>query len=170
MVNFGFVYHLLRFDGAKEEMKLVQSTATTVDQYLNELPPDRRETVAAVRDLILENLPEGYEETMYFGMIGYVVPLEVQPETYNGQPLEYVALASQKNYISLYLMNVYGHKETQEWFLKAYKASGKKLNMGKSCVRFKKLDDLPLDVIARVVGLTPMDEFVKAYRALRRKK
>ena len=149
---------------------MVQSKATTVDQYLDELPPDRRETVAAIRDLVLENLPAGYEETMYFGMIGYVVPLEVQPETYNGQPLEYVALASQKNYISLYLMNVYGHKETQEWFLKAYKASGKKLNMGKSCVRFKKLDDLPLDVIARVVGLTPMDEFVKAYRALRRKK
>ena len=149
---------------------MVQSKATTVDQYLDELPPDRRETVAAIRDLVLENLPAGYEETMYFGMIGYVVPLEVQPETYNGQPLEYVALASQKNYISLYLMNVYGHKETQEWFLKAYKASGKKLNMGKSCVRFKKIDDLPLDVIARVVGLTPMDEFVKAYRALSRKK
>ncbi len=149
---------------------MVQSKAKTVDQYLNELPPNRRETVSAVRGLILENLPEGYEETMYFGMIGYVVPLKVQPETYNGQPLEYVALASQKNYISLYLMNVYGHKETQEWFLKAYKASGKKLNMGKSCVRFKKIDDLPLDVIARVVGLTPMDEFVRAYRALRRKK
>ena len=149
---------------------MVQSKATTVDQYLDELPPDRRETVAAIRDLVLENLPAGYEETMSFGMIGYVVPLKVQPETYNGQPLEYVALASQKNYISLYLMNVYGHKETQEWFLKAYKASGKKLNMGKSCVRFKKIDDLPLDVIARVVSLTPMDEFVKAYRALRRKK
>ena len=149
---------------------MVQSKATTVDQYLDELPPDRRETVAAIRDLVLENLPAGYEETMSFGMIGYVVPLEIQPETYNGQPLEYVALASQKNYISLYLMNVYGHKETQEWFLKAYKASGKKLNMGKSCVRFKKIDDLPLDVIARVVSLTPMDEFVTAYRALRRKK
>ena len=151
-------------------MKLVQSTATTVDQYLNELPPDRRETVSAVRGLILENLPEGYEETMYFGMIGYVVPLEVQPETYNGQPLGYISLASQKNYVSLYLMSVYGHKETQEWFLNAYKASGKKLNMGKSCVRFKKVDDLPLDVIARVVSLTPMDEFVKAYHALRRRK
>ncbi len=149
---------------------MVQSKATTVDQYLDELPPDRRETVAAIRDLVLENLPAGYEETMSFGMIGYVVPFEIQPETYNGQPLEYVALASQKNYISLYLMNVYGHKETQEWFLKAYKASGKKLNMGKSCVRFKKIDDLPLDVIARVVSLTPMDEFVKAYRASRRKK
>ena len=149
---------------------MVQSKATTVDQYLDELPPDRRETVAAIRELVLENLPAGYEETMSFGMIGYVVPFEIQAETYNGQPLEYVALASQKNYISLYLMNVYGHKETQEWFLKAYKASGKKLNMGKSCVRFKKIDDLPLDVIARVVSLTPMDEFVKAYRALRRKK
>ena len=149
---------------------MVQSKAATVDQYLEELSPDRRETVETVRNLILENLPEGYEETMYFGMIGYVVPLEVQPETYNGQPLGYIALASQKNYVSLYLMSVYGHKETQEWFLNAYKASGKKLNMGKSCVRFKKIDDLPLDVIVRVVGLTPMDQFVQAYREFSRRK
>ncbi len=149
---------------------MVQSKAMTVDEYLDELPPERRETVTAMRELILKNLPEGYEETMYFGMIGYVVPLEVQPDTYNGQPLGYIALASQKNYVSLYLMSVYGHKETQEWFLNAYKASGKKLNMGKSCVRFKKVDDLPLDVIAEVVGLTPMDVFVNAYNDLRRGK
>src|SRR5437867_9584228 len=123
------------------------STAKTVADYLAELPPDRREAISAVRKVILKNLPKGFEEIMQYGMIGYVVPFKLFPAGYHcdpTQPLCYAGLASQKNHMAIYLMTVYGHKETEEWFVRAYKASGKKLDMGKSCVRFKKLDDLPL--------------------------
>ena len=116
---------------------MARSKATTVQEYLDELADDRRETVEAVRDVVTANLPDGYEETVQFGMISYVVPLERYPKTYNRQALQYAALASQKNYVSLYLMNVYGDQETERWFLDRYKASGKRLDMGKSCVRFK---------------------------------
>ena len=124
---------------------MARSKATTVEEYLDELADDRRETVEAVRDVVTANLPDGYEETVQFGMISYVVPLERYPKTYNRQALQYAALASQKNYVSLYLMNVYGDQETERWFLDRYKASGKRLDMGKSCVRFKSVEDLPLD-------------------------
>ena len=116
---------------------MARSEATTVEEYLDELTDDRRATVEAVRDVVRANLPDGYEETVQFGMISYVVPLERYPKTYNRQALQYAALASQKNYVSLYLMNVYGNQETERWFLDSYKASGKRLDMGKSCVRFK---------------------------------
>ncbi len=147
---------------------MARSNAQTVDEYLAELPPDRREAIAAVRKVILDNLPQGYEETMYFGMIGYVIPLARYPVTYNKQPLGYAALASQKNYMSLYLMNVYGESETEQWFRDEYKASGKKLNMGKSCVRFKTLNDLPLDLIARAIAATTVEGFIELYEASRR--
>ena len=116
----------------------MQSDATTVEAYLSELEPDRKQSVSAVRDVILENLPDGYEEVMQYGMISYVVPISVLADTYNGQPLMYAALASQKRHISLYLTNVYGDEGSAEWFRKRYAESGKKLNMGKSCVRFRK--------------------------------
>ena len=148
---------------------MAQSQATTVEEYLAELPADRAETLEAVRKVILEHLPEGYVETMQYGMIGYSVPLEMYPVTYNGQPLEYAALASQKRYKSLYLMNVYGNPDTDQWFIQGYKASGKKLDMGKSCVRFKKLDELPLDLIGQVIARTPMTEFTSIYKASRKK-
>ena len=147
---------------------MAQSNAQTVDAYLAELPPDRQEAIAAVRRVILDNLPLGYEETMYFGMIGYVIPLEKYPVTYNKQPLGYAALASQKNYMSLYLMNVYGDSATEQWFRDEYKASGKKLNMGKSCVRFKTLEDLPVDLIGKVIARTTAAEFIEKYEASRR--
>ena len=146
---------------------MAQSKAQTVDEYLAELSPDRRETIAAVRKVILDRLPDGYEETMLYGMISYVIPLERYPVTYNKQPLEYAALASQKNYVSLYLMNVYAKKETEQWFTEEYRASGKKLDMGKSCVRFKKLDDLPIDLIGEAIARTTVAEFIELYEASR---
>ena len=114
--------------------------------------------------MILANLPDGYEECIQCGMIAYVVPLRLYPPGYHcnpGQPLQYAALASQKNYLTLHLMTVYGDPATAEWFRKAFEATGKKLDMGKAYIRFKKLDDLPLDVIARAIARVP----VKAYLA-----
>ncbi len=100
-------------------------------------------------------------------MIGYAIPLNKYPTIYNGQPLEYAGLSSQKNYISLYLMNISGNKETEQWFTKEYEASGKKLNMGKSCVRFKKAEDLPLDLVGQAIGLTDKVEFIERCEAAR---
>jgi uncharacterized protein YdhG (YjbR/CyaY superfamily) len=146
---------------------VAQSKAETVDQYIAELPPERRAPIAAVRKIVLDNLPEGYVETMQYGMIGYVIPLDRYPVTYNKQALGYIALASQKSYMSLYLMNVYGSEETERWFAQRYADSGKKLNMGKSCVRFKKLEDLPIDLIGETVARTTVDEFIERYEASR---
>ena len=149
---------------------MAQSEAKTVKEYLAELPEDRRAAISTVRKVILDNLPKGYEETMQYGMIGYVIPLEEYPETYNGQALAYAALASQKNYISLYLMNIYADSKAEQWFVGQYQASGKKLNMGKSCVRFKKLEDIPIDLIGQAIARTPTTEFIEQYEASRRKK
>jgi hypothetical protein len=139
------------------------SSAKTVDQYLAGLPPDRRTAISAVRDLILANLPGGYEEVMQYGMIGYVVPHSIYPAGYHcdpSEPLSYAMLGSQKNHMAIYLCPVYGHKETESWFRKAYEATGKKLDMGKSCVRFKKLEQLPLEVIGQVIARTPVDKYI----------
>ena len=145
----------------------MQSDAKTPEEYLTELEPKRREAISAVRDVILDNLPDGYEEVMQYGMISYVVPFSAYPETYNGQPLMYIALASQKQYMSLYLTSVYADESVSEWFRERYLATGKKLNMGKSCVRFRKLEDVPLDLVAEVAALTPLDRFVEEARASR---
>jgi len=142
---------------------MVQSKAKTVEQYLKELPADRREAIAAVRKVILRNLPKGYEEAMNWGMITYEIPLKTYPKTYNGQPLCLAGLASQKNFMTLYLMTVYGHKETEKWFKQRYKASGKKLDMGKSCVHFRKLDDLPLELIGEVIAKVPVENYIRFY-------
>ncbi|TQM80085.1 uncharacterized protein DUF1801 [Saccharothrix saharensis] len=142
---------------------MARSNAETVEEYLAELPEDRRATVAAVRRVVLDHLPEGYVEGMRWGMITYSVPLEVSGKTYNGQPLGYVSLASQKNYVSLYLMGVHGEREQE--FRAEFEATGRKLDMGKSCVRFKRLDDLPLDVIGREVARQGVVEFVAQVRA-----
>ena len=145
----------------------MQSDAKTVAEYLSNLDDVRREAISAVRGVILDNLPDGYEEAMQFGMITYVVPLSVLADTYNGQPLMYVALASQKRHMSLYLTNVYGDESVEKWFRERYLAAGKKLDMGKSCVRFRKLDDLPLELVGEVVAKTPIADFVEIYRASR---
>src|SRR5215831_18648227 len=131
---------------------MMTSNAKTVDEYLRSLPPDRRAALSAVREVILANLPEGYEEQMQYGMIGYVVPHRLYPAGYHcnpKEPLPFATLGSQKNHMALHLCTVYGDGATTEWFRKAYAATGKKLDMGKACVRFKRLDDLPLDVIGQ---------------------
>ncbi len=147
---------------------MVLSNAKTVEKYLAELPSERRNAVAAVRRVILTNLPKGYEETMQYGMISYVIPLKKYPKTYNGQALALASLASQKNYMSIYLMNVYGNEEIEKWFHERYIASGKKLDMGKSCVRFKNIDDLPLDLLGETIAMTSVDEFISRYEEIRK--
>jgi hypothetical protein len=147
---------------------MVKSAARTVEDYLEELSPERRDAIAAVRDVILSHLPPGYEETMQYVMVGYVVPLKTYPVTYNGRALEYAAIASQKNYMSLYLMNVYGDEATKRWFTEEYRSAGKRLDMGKSCVRFRTLSDLPLDLVGRTIARTPMADFIARYEASRR--
>src|SRR5688572_17170790 len=122
---------------------MARSDATTPDEYIAALPEDRRDAVAAVRRVVNENLPEGYAEGMANGMIGWYVPLETYGDTYNGQPLGLASLASQKNHIALYLNNVYADPEIDAWFRDRWAQSGKELDMGKSCVRFRKLEDLP---------------------------
>ena len=145
----------------------MQSNAKTVAEYLSNLDDARRDAISAVRGVILDHLPDGYAEAMQFGMITYVVPLSVLADTYNGQPLMYVALASQKRHMSLYLTNVYGDESVEQWFRERYRAAGKKLDMGKSCVRFRKLDDLPLALVGEVVARTPIADFVEIYKASR---
>ena len=142
---------------------MAKSKAETVDGYLAELPEDRRAAISAVRQVVLENLPQGYEEMMQFGMIGYVIPLERYPVTYNGQALQYAALASQENYMSLYLMNVYSDEAVERWFVDRCKDNGKRLDMGKACVRFKSLQDLPIDLVGEAIALTPVDRFIERY-------
>ena len=146
---------------------MARSSATTPDEYIASLPADRREAVATVREVVNRNLPHGYAEGMAYGMIGWCVPLERFPDTYNGQPLGLAGLASQKNYISLYLNTVYGSREEEAWFKDRYAASGKKLNMGKSCLRFRHLDEVPLDVIGETIARADLDRTLAHYAEAR---
>lgn len=142
---------------------MVQSTAKTVKGYLEELPPERRAVFSRVLDVVRRNMPAGYEEGMAFGMIGWQVPLARFPETCNGQPLMYAALAAQKNAFSLYLMCAYGEPKSKAALAQAFADAGKKLDMGKSCVRFKKLDDLPLEAIGKFIGAVPVKDYLSFY-------
>lgn len=161
---------------------MASSNAATVDEYLAELTEDRFELVSAIRDVVNANLPEGYQETMQYGMIGWSVPHSRYPAGYHAdpsQPLPLAALASQKQYVSLYLMGTYcgcadpkdgdasGETDDVRWFKAAWLASGRKLNMGKSCVRVKKMDDVAFDVIAEAIRRLPVDEYVARYEAVR---
>lgn len=147
----------------------MRSNATTVDQYLAELPEERRTAIQATRAVILENLPEGYEEAMNWGMIVYQVPLERYPDTYNRQPLMYAALASQKNYMSLYLTGIYISEERRQAFEEAYRATGKRFNAGKSCVRFRRLDNLPLPLVGESIASLEVDEFIRETEEARKR-
>lgn len=141
------------------------STAATVEEYLAELPAERREVVSKVRELVKRNLPKGYNETMSWGMIAYGIPLSRYPNTYNGQPLSYVALAAQKNYYALYLMGPYMDREQGKLLEAAFERAGKKMDMGKSCLRFKKLEDLPLDAVGRAVASMPPEKLIAHHEA-----
>ena len=142
---------------------MAKSSAATVADYLDSLPSDRRAAIEEVRQAILDSLPDGYVEVMQWGMISYVIPLERFPKTYNKLPLAIASLASQKNYMALYLNNVYMDPELYEWFTASYEATGKRLDMGKSCVRFRTLDSLPLELVGQVISATPVDRFVEQY-------
>ena len=146
----------------------MQSKAATVAQYLAELPDDRRKAIEQVRAVIRKNLGKNYEEGMQYGMIGYYIPHSVYPNGYHcdpKQPLPFAALASQKNAMSLYLMSIYAHPGHNRWFVEAWKKTGKKLDMGKSCIRFKKVEDLALDVIAEAIKRAPAKDHIAFYEA-----
>jgi hypothetical protein len=145
----------------------VQSDGGGVDVYLGELPEDRRRDLSAVRQVVLENLPDGFVEVMQYGMISYVVPLERYPDTYNGQALAVASLANQKRHMAIYLMGVYGDEASQHWLQERWAATGKRLDMGKSCLRFRNLDDLALDVIGAAIRRTSLDDFIAAYERSR---
>ncbi len=146
---------------------MVQSKAKTVKEYLAELPADRKKEIEVVRKVILANLPKGYEECISYGLIGYVIPLSRYPDTYNKQPLSIAGLAAQKNYMSVYLMCVYGDEKYRKWFEKSYAESGKKLDMGKSCIHFKKSDDLALDLIGEAIAKVSVEDYIKYYEKAR---
>ena len=145
----------------------MRSDATLVEEYLDELPDDRRTAISAIRDVVNENLPDGYEEAMSFGMIGWGIPLADYPDTYNGQPLGVAALASQKNHMALYLMGIYADEGLEDWFREQYAERGLKLDMGRSCVRFKRLDQVPLDVVGEVIRRVPPATYIAQYEASR---
>ena len=143
--------------------------SSEIDGYLARLPADRRDAIATVRAVINDHLPTGYEERVQYGMIAWCVPESVLPaaQVYNKQPLAYVALASQKSHMAIYMMGIYGDEKLRAWFEKAYKATGKKFDVGKSCVRFKSLDALPLEVVGDAVSRISVNKFVERYHDVR---
>ena len=146
----------------------MQSKAKTVEAYLAELPEERRAALQAVREVILEHLDGDYEEGMQYGMIGYYVPHDVYPPGYHAnpkQPLPFASLASQKNHMAVYLMCLYSDEEQEARFRTAWAAAGKKLDMGKSCLRFKKLEDVALDVLGETIRRVPAKKFIAHYEA-----
>ena len=146
---------------------MVSSKAATPEAYLAELPPERAELISRVRDLVNANLPAGYVERMNWGMISWELPLERYPDTYNKQPLVYAGLAAQKNHNALYLNCIYASDERSGRLSEAYAAAGKKLDMGKSCIRFKKAEDLAEDALAEAIRSVPLPEFIAEYERSR---
>ncbi|MDB5172200.1 MAG: hypothetical protein JWN51_973 [Phycisphaerales bacterium] len=140
----------------------------TADEYVASLPPDRRTAIQAVREVVLKNLDKGYAEGIQYGMIGYYVPHSLYPPGYHCDPklpLNMSGLASQKNHMALYLMCVYGNSKLETWLKKEWAKTGKKLDMGKACIRFKKLEDLPLELIGRLIARVTVKDFVAGYEA-----
>jgi Domain of unknown function (DU1801) len=146
----------------------MKSTAKNPNEYLATLPPERREVLERIRTVILKNLDPDYEEGMQYGMIGYYVPHRIYPAGYHcdpKEPLPFASLASQKNHMAIYLMCIYGSEEHAKWFRDAWLATGRKLDMGKSCVRFKKLEDVALDVLGEAIRRVPVKSFISHYEA-----
>ena len=148
---------------------MARSSATTVDQYLAELPPERREVISQMRDFVRRNLPKGYEESMNWGGICWEIPLSRYPKTNNKQPLAFAALAAQKHYYALYLMCLYDGTDRARKFADEFAKVGKKLDMGKSCVRFRRIEDLHLPAIAKVIAETPPEKYIAFYEQSRPK-
>jgi len=148
----------------------MRQAGTSVAAYLARLPAERRATVAAIRRVIKRHLPKGYREAMNWGAITYEVPLRRYPTTYNGQPLCYVALAAKKAHISLYLMAAYGSRTLTRRLQDGFRKAGKRLDMGKACIRFQVLDDLDLESIAEVIASTPLERYIAGAEAVRTRK
>lgn len=144
---------------------MVSSKAPTAEAYLDELPPERAALVARLRDLVNANLPDGYVERMNWGMISWEVPSDRYPDTDNGQPLVYAGLAAQKNYTALYLNCVYASDERTERLKAQWAAAGRKLDMGKSCLRFKRAEDVAEEVLAETIRSIPVERFIAEYEA-----
>ena len=147
-----------------------KTDAKSISEYLAAMPEERRAAIEKVRKTILKNLPTGYEEALEWGMITYQVPLDVYPDTYNKKPLMYAALANQKNHMAVYLTSIYMDEDLNQDFEKKYKETGKRYDVGKSCVRFRKLDDLPLELIGESIAAVSMDDFVERTKGMSARK
>ena len=151
----------------------MQSKATTPEQYLSELPEDRKEAILKLRNAIKENLPQGFEEVISYGMLGYVVPHSIYPSGYHCDPklpLPFINLASQKNFIALYHMGIYANKNLESWFVSEYPKHVKtKLDMGKSCIRLKKMEDIPFDFIGELAAKVSVEDWISIYEKAFRK-
>ena len=145
------------------------SDAKTPEEYINALPPERKEAISKLRKIIVKNLPKGFSETMDYGMIGYVVPHSIYPNGYHCKPetpLPFMSLASQKNFVAVYHMGVYAHKELLDWFVNEYpKHCSRKLDMGKSCVRFKKVEEIPYELIGELASKMTTKEWIDIYES-----
>lgn len=152
----------------------MQSVATTPDQYMSELPDDRKAPMQALRNTILTNLPEGFVEQMSYGMIGYVVPHSRYPAGYHCDPklpLPFITIASQKNFVALYHMGIYADESLLNWFVQEYPAHSKaKLDMGKSCIRFKKPELMPLNLIGELISKMSPQDWIDRYESVLKSK
>ena len=146
----------------------MRSEAASIDEYLHDLPEARRLQMEAIRQVVLANMPEGYEEIIAWGMIAHTIPLAMYPDTCNGQPLMYAALANEKHHMALHLTTICMDEASKASFERIYRASGRRYGVGKSCVRFRSFDDLPHDLIAKTIASTPMTEFVAKAKAVRK--
>ena len=147
---------------------MTTSKATTVSEYLKEIPENQRKEIKKVRELVKKNIGEGFKETINWGMINYEVPLSTYPDTYNKKPLHFIGLAAQKKNISLYLMCIYQTPELLEELNKGFDRIGKKPNMGKSCIRFKHTDDIPMTEIGKIIKRVTLKKFIAAYEAVKK--
>ncbi len=152
----------------------MQYKATSPEDYISQIPEERKGPMRQLRQVILDNLPNGIEETMSYGMIGYVVPHAIYPDGYHCTPelpLPFMNIASQKNFIAVYHSGVYAKKELHDWFVSEYpKHSNRKIDMGKSCIRFKKIDDIPYDLIGELTTKMTTQEWIDIYEANIKKK
>ncbi len=145
----------------------MQSSATTVEQYVNELPEERKEPINKLREVITNNLPPGFVEQMSYGGVGYVIPHSIYPKGYHCDtklPLPFLSIVSQKNFIALYHFGIYMHQPTYDWFVEEYpKHSKRKLDIGKSCIRFKKIDEIPYDLIGALMTKITVQDMITEY-------
>ncbi|WP_299164618.1 DUF1801 domain-containing protein [uncultured Eudoraea sp.] len=151
----------------------MQSNAKTPEEYISELPEDRKQAIMKLRDALLKNLPKGFEEVMSYGMIGYVVPHSIYPSGYHTNPelpLPFINIASQKNFIALYHMGIYSDKSLLTWFVSEYPKHVKtKLDMGKSCIRFKNIEHIPYSLIGELAAKMTAEQWIKIYEQAKKK-